>query len=495
VTGSTGAIVPAETYSYERRNLYLVQNRLAALREFVESRDATVANSSVLLLAGEAGTGKTHMFCDIAQRRARAGAPTLLFLAEQFVPGEPWKQMLDTLGLVCDRDQFLGALEAVAEAHGTRSLILIDGLNEEHGQQIWPKYLAGMINELKRHPRIGLAISVRTSYESSVISGQLKTEGRVTRFVHSGFEGTEDEAVDRYFAHYGITMPSFPILDPEFSNPLFLRVLCEGVQNSGLSRIPEGLTGFTAVFQFFLDSVHAKLARPNLLDFDEQRPVVAQAIERVVTAMLASETDWLERDSASQLIEAVLPRGGFDRSLFRRLLDEGVLTEELLGFRGKGISSRRYTSIRVVRFQYQRFADHLIARHLFEPHLREGTPEAAFDQGRHFGRILADPVACRRNQGVVEALALLVPERTGMELPALVPRCSSFSEIKAAVSGSLVWRRADSISSDTWLYIEREILGDGNARRTFLRTLVLVAPDSSLGIRTTPNSCTGGCFR
>ena len=122
--------------------------------------------------------------------------------------------------------------------------------------------MPAILTELKRHPRIGLAISVRSSYERLVIPKATMT-GELVRFVHRGFEGHEDEGVDRYFGHYEIELPSFPILDPEFSNPLFLRVLCESISNRGLRRIPLGLRGFTDVFRFFLDSVNEKLARPT----------------------------------------------------------------------------------------------------------------------------------------------------------------------------------------------------------------------------------------
>jgi hypothetical protein len=470
-----------ERYSYECRQLRLVQYRLNDLKELVTSPVATVANTGALLLVGDAGTGKTHLFCEVARRRSQACAPTLLFLAEQFVPGEPWSQMVNILGLRCDRDELLGALGAIAEARGTRAMILIDALNEEQGWRVWPTHLPAMLTELRRHPTIGLAVSVRSSYERSVIPEQLRGNDEIVRFVHRGFEGREEDAVDRYFAHYGIEPPAFPMLDPEFSNPLFLRILCEGIQNSGLSRIPTGLRGFTAVFRFFLDSVNQKLAHPKYLDYDPHRHVVMKAVEVLIAAMIAREADWLPREFASEALEAVLQRAGFDKSLFRCLLDEGVLVEDLMwtrvtqemppGTRGASKSSQ------VVRFQYQRFADYLIVQHLLAPHLEVGKPQAAFEPGQRLARVLADPGSCRANQGLVEALAVILPETGGAELPSLVPHCASFGSVKEAVSASLVWRRATSVSAATWSYAEQTILLDKEARNMLLRGLVLVAID------------------
>jgi hypothetical protein len=419
------------------------------------------------------------MFCEIARRRAAASQPTVLFLAEQFVPGEPWSQMLNILGLHCDRDEFLGALDAIAEARGSRALVLIDALNEESGWEFWPKHLPGMLTEFRRHQMTALAVSVRSSYEELVISKATVTAGALVRFVHGGFQGREEESVDRYFAHYGIELPSFPILDPEFSNPLFLKVLCEGIQNKGLDQIPIGLRGFTDVFQFFMESVNQKLARPNYLDYDAQRGIVMSAVECLVRAMIAAGTDWLPRDAASQILEAVLPTtAGFNKSLFRQLLAEGVLIEEIVRV-GQETLLGQSTPTRVpsVGFQYQRFADYLIVQYLLDPHLKAGQPEAAFAVGQPLGRIVSDPQLCRRYQGRIEALAVLIPESTGRELPAFVPESASSESFKNAVSASLIWRRATSISPATWIYIAEAVLPDTRARQSLLRTLVLVAPD------------------
>ena len=192
-----------------------------------------------------------------------------------------------------------------------------------------------------------------------------------------------------------------------------------------------------------------------------------QAVTGLVEAMVASETDYLPRDVAAGILERVLPRTGFDRSLLRRLLDEGVLTEKLISVRqdpAPGTRSPTIISVRAVRFQYQRFADYLIVQYLLTPHLDNRRPEGAFAAEERLGGILRDPQLCRRYQGMIEALAVLVPETTGRELPALVPVCGSFESVKHAVSGSLVWRRATSISPETWSYIEQAVLPDTSAR-------------------------------
>jgi len=39
-----------------------------------------LASGKVLLITGEAGTGKTHLLCDIAKERIHEGKPTILLM-------------------------------------------------------------------------------------------------------------------------------------------------------------------------------------------------------------------------------------------------------------------------------------------------------------------------------------------------------------------------------------------------------------------------------
>ena len=92
-----------------------------------------------------------------------------MLLGEKFTNAEPWGQILQSLGLGCTRDEFLGALDAAAQACGGRSLIFIDALNEGEGKTLWRKHLAVMIADIKRYSRVGLALCVRFTYETLLI--------------------------------------------------------------------------------------------------------------------------------------------------------------------------------------------------------------------------------------------------------------------------------------------------------------------------------------
>lgn len=222
---------------YERHLLSELSNRAAELGKLAKAPESRLANIPALLLVGKAGTGKSHLFCDVAKHRVESGLPTVLLLGENFSEEEPWSQIIRMLGLTCGRAEFLGALEAAAQATGTRALILIDALNEGEGKMLWRRHISGVLTALSRHPWIGLAVSVRSSYEGTVIPEGLSPE-KIIRVEHRGFADHEYEATATFFDFYGIKAPSVPLLNPEFQNPLFLKLFCKGLLTKACTRRP-----------------------------------------------------------------------------------------------------------------------------------------------------------------------------------------------------------------------------------------------------------------
>ena len=166
---------------------YCLYDILAELRnyDFSKSSEAKLSNQPFLLLTGEAGIGKTHLFCDVACKRIEADLPTILLLGQGFTTTEePWTQILQLLHLSSGTtvDEILGALEAVAQASNTKALILVDALNEGMGRVIWKNHLAAMLTTISHSPWISIGISVRTSYREVIIERdkrlwKLQTQG------------------------------------------------------------------------------------------------------------------------------------------------------------------------------------------------------------------------------------------------------------------------------------------------------------------------------
>lgn len=457
--------------------LYRLDSEMDELRRFVQGPTARLFNQPFLLLHGSAGKGKTHLLCDVGAVRLKRHEPTIVLLGEKFTNAEPWSQILQFLGLTCTRDEFLGALEAAAQARGGRALIFIDALNEGEGKTLWRKYLAGLLSDIEKFPRVGLAVSVRSSYESLVIPAGAKN--RLECVEHHGFSGYEYKATRAFFAHYGIALPAVPLLHPEWSDPLFLRLFCQGLKNAGMTSLPEGWHGITQIFNFFLDSINARLAWPEHLDFDPARPLVREAALRLAKAMSEQGRQWLPRNEAQCLVNALLPRDGYEKTLFRHLLTEGVLTEERYpisdGSTDDGAGETTTTWEMGVRFGFERFFDHLHARYLLDSGFEATRPTAIFAPDGAIGALFTEKYHLWQYGGLLEALAVQVPERCGQELPFLFSAWVGEERMIEAFVDALLWRTPSSITEETRHYINEYVIRDDQGDQKLLDVFFTLA--------------------
>jgi len=431
---STYSINP---YQDRQRRLLALQSELRDLNESLDNAERLSSNS-LLVLTGKAGTGKTHLLCDIACKRIKEGYPTVLLMGQRFVnENEPWTQTLQQLDLSSlSAEEFVGALEAAAQAAGCRALLLIDALNEGSGRRIWPSHLAAFLARLECSPWIGIALSVRSSYEQLIVPKEVFE--RAARVKHHGFEDYEYEATRTFFAHYGLELPSTPLLAPEFHNPLFLKTLCRGLKESGKRRLPRGFHGITATFELFLGAVNNKLA-PEI-SFNSRIPLVRQALDAFVRALIDTGESCLPLVKAEKIINELLPGRDFDHSLYHGLVSEGVLLEEVAWLQD---THPEY----VVLIAYERFADHLVASSLLDAHMDAQSPEAAFIEGAPLG-FLCDPQQ-RITSGLLEAFCIQVPELTGKELTEIAPEVEGRWDISEAFRQSLIWRDPQAFSNST----------------------------------------------
>jgi len=412
-----------------------------------------VAGKNLMILTGDAGTGKTHLLCDVARQRVFNNQPTILLMGQQFISNDPpWTQAFQQLDLSgMSAEDFIGAFESAAQAADCRALIIIDAINEGAGRLIWPSHLAAFLAYLERSPWIGVVLSVRSSYEEIIIPEEIRT--RATPLTHHGFAEHEYDAMRTFFVHYGIELPSTPLLAPEFCNPLFLKILCRGLQAKGEHRLPRGFHGISAVFELYIHAVNERLA--DLLEYNPKISLVLQALEIFTDELIKSGETWLPIAKADKLVNDLLPGRKFEHSLYRGLVSEGMLMEEILKHHDSAVAED------VVFIGYERFADHLIAKKLLDIHLTTTDPASAIVSGDRLP-FLSDEKQYV-SPGLLEALCIQVPERTGYELISLAPQIiAAHMSIGYAFRQSIVWRAEISFSKDTLEYMD---IIDGNDHR------------------------------
>ena len=445
-----------------RTRLRRVERRLQKTRSTLLDAVPLLSNS-MMILEGEAGTGKTHLLCGAAEHRRDAGMPTLLLMGQQFgLSGSPWPQLFDQLSLeTMHSDQFIGAIEAAAQTAGCRALILIDALNEGRGIEIWFDHLAAFVTRVTRSSWISVLVSVRSTYLDSLIPAEVLK--KAVHLEHQGFVGNESEAIQIYFRHYGLELPSGPVLMPEFRRPLFLKTICEGLRDTGQKRMPRGFHGISAIFDLYLDAMNRRVARRT--DHDPEDNLIWQALERLAKQMHESRQHALNRRDARQLVDELLPGKRFYESLFQAMIAEGVLLQETNG----SASHQREERILIT---YERFSDHVIAKHLLDTQFDDENPPAAFSESGALAFVRTGDWWL----GPVEALCVQLPERYGLELFGLVPQALDNPSSVRVFLESLVWRATGAFSEDTHHVLNALTEGPkGISTHEYFDTLLTVA--------------------
>ncbi len=435
--GQNRSIYLDNPYRRWLHRIYSLQSELCDVRTRL-SEAYRVANSHLMVLKGEAGTGKTHLLCDVARTRIESGAPTLLLMGQRFLSLEdPWTQALQHLDMGdATVEIFVGSLESAAQAANCRALVVVDALNEGRGREIWPAHLSPFLARLEKSPWIGVVLSVRSTYEEAVISQDVR-DGAVT-VTHQGFEGEEYDAVRTFFSYYDLEFPSTPILQPEFRNPLFLKIICEGLRAKGEPRLPRGIHGITSVFDLYLDAINESLAES--LDYNPRDNLVRRALDKIAERLVETGGRWLARTQAEEVVNELLLGRDYSRSLYQGLVIEGVLTEDI-DWRATDPSDE------VTFISYDRFMDHVLADLLLHSHLDRSNPGVAFAEDGGLAFLCEDERYALG--GLLEAMCIQVPEQTGNELVRLAPKLIDSPYIGEAFLQSIVWRKLDAFSEDT----------------------------------------------
>lgn len=429
-----------ENVSYFARRL---DRELGSAIAFFQSRQMAAANSPRLLVDGDAGMGKSHLLADIAEARLEQGWPTVLLLGQHVSGGNPWDAFLSDLDLRSHSvDDVLGALDAAGQAAGARSLLLVDAINEGGGRRVWRDHVAGFLATVAQFPHVAVALTCRTTYVKGIFTEGVSTS--LVRVTHRGFEGHESKAAAIYLDQFGIARPNTPLLSPEFSNPLFLRTCCEALNRQGKTSFPRGVRGVKNIFELYVASLDAVLE--DRIDVDPTDGIGGAALRRLADAMSKNSRAVVPRDEAKRLLSELYPSSRFSESLLHHLVAEGALATDL-----EYPAEPDGEPHEIVRFTFERFSDHFITEHLLETYVNDNI-EAAVEPDAPLCRLLTNPHNWHL-RGVVEALAVQIPERYGRELIALLDGKRIPFDLETGFLESIIWRDPSACNNETveWL--------------------------------------------
>lgn len=394
-------------------------------------------NDPILILEGEAGVGKSHLLADVVKRREKEQQFSLFFLGQKFITDEePFSQMMKMLYYTGSSEELLEMLEAKAETTGHRIIIFIDAINEGHGLTIWQNNIRSFIDKIRQYPWIGLVLSIRTSYSPLILPWNEFGYNFCVWARHYGFGNNTQKAIRLYFKEYDILYPSIPLLNSEFKNPLFLYLFCEGMKKNGYRKMPDGIRGITSIIKLFFDGVENSLRKTK--QYPSSIKVVEKAVRKFIEYTTQERCHEIPFDKAAEIFSDIYPRTFTEGELVECLISEGVFS--------KNVFLKSYDNYEeCIYFTYERFENILQAEYLItELQLDSKALEEYVQEMKNPYRI----------GGLLEALAILLPERKNVELYEVLPNFSRSKVVVDAVLYSLIWRENKTISSHLDTYFE-----------------------------------------
>ncbi|MDT3408421.1 UNVERIFIED_CONTAM: hypothetical protein QE387_002738 [Pseudacidovorax intermedius] len=425
--------------------------------------DAELADVPYLLIEGKAGIGKSHLVADIIKQGFDENQFSILLLGQHFYTGNVWTQIKNLLDIKDSKEEFLGAINSKAESINSRIIIYIDAINEGEGKEIWQDQLNGLLEDIKAFPNIGIVLTIRSTYKDIVLPDNFLD--KVAHFEHRGFDNLYN-ATKVFFEHYNIQEPPIPILNPEFNNPLFLKLFCKGLSDNGLKTIPQNYDNLNTIFDYLIDAVNKSLSKKfgyNHKDFN----LVNEAIELIVSEMIKHPSFQISRKDANVLFKENFKNDvSNSRNILIELINENILNENAI----YNPKTEKYDK-EIVYFSYERLGDYLIAKTLLLEDLKIIEQKKTITSDCKIHEYIKDENAIMRNQSVIEAFSIIIPEKTNFELYELLEN-NNIYDIGEAFLDSLIWRNKDTINEKINNYIDKYILTINGLKNKFLEILI-----------------------
>lgn len=430
-------------FNADESRLSEISRELYSFKDNYDNLKIKLANQPYLIINGEAGCGKSHLLGDMAQSRIAHGLPTMFFLGTDFAEGTYESTIISKIGFSGTFPELLSSFNQIGGQVGSRALIMIDALNEGAQASLWKTRLSGLVKKLEEYPAVGLVVSVRDTYFEDVIPDNAEISCHATIIEHKGFKGLEYEAVKQFCLAYGLHLPNVPVLTPEFCNPLFLKIVCDTLEATGEKDFPKGFNGVTSLFdQYF--SVLDKQFEEKKLEY-KYRDVVSTSVRLLAIPIFEASYNLLKKQDADSLLQCHFPSCP---TLLADLIDNNVLLKTKFQY-----SEEKEDC---VVFSYQRISDYIIAGEIVKQYQGWDSFVNNIGTDKALRSIIIDGYWIYK--GILEALAILIPEKYGHEIIDIVkyiPKkdlnrhynsCLDF--ISEAQIASLNWRSIESINKD-----------------------------------------------
>lgn len=421
-----------------------------------------------LLIQGRAGIGKSHLLAHITKKLREENHITYLILGQFFNKNEnPWKQILSNLDIESSINNFLWAIDSKSKELNKRAFIIIDALNEGEGKMLWENYFQSFINWIKKYPNIAFIFSIRTPFEDIILPKGAIEENKINTYKHRGFSEEGYEPIRSFCDYYGLELPTFPILNTEYENPLFLKLACEYYRDK--SKTFEQTLNIAELFNNIIETVNIRLSKPKKFDFDKNLNVVNEVIKKIIELISQSDYRELRYKEAYRIINGVakeyVQRSG---KFLEALIDENILSK-----------SKNFNDETIIYFSYERMGDYFLSDYLLSNYNQFSTREEKTEliekikKDKKISKYFRAESNLSFNQGLIEELSIKLADEYDIELFEVFAYYEKNRNIIESFINSLVWRSKSSINDITKDFINENVLPYKYYREAFLDVMLM----------------------
>ena len=274
-----------------RENRNKVLYKWDQYQEVIERITKALTNSwveciykQVMLVSGPGGIGKSHLLGNIVDERVKHNNPTIFILGSFLSEGhDPWSQILERLDLKCKKEAFFNGLNEYSEKTGERIQIVIDAINESKGGlNYWANNIYDFTNAIKKYPNLGLILSIRTTNYNGAFDEYLSDTSHANYEV-TGFTNNLTQACEYMFDSFGLTTPTWAVVDVMFKNPLWLRMYCT---SHAMLNIDSTRENHWQIVERYIEGFNELLARK--LEYNKERNLLQKALFAIAGSMIDS---------------------------------------------------------------------------------------------------------------------------------------------------------------------------------------------------------------
>ncbi|EAG5905227.1 AAA family ATPase [Listeria monocytogenes] len=444
-----------------RSFFYGVRMAVSDCLVFLRNSAYELVYSPYLFIYGEAGIGKSHLLADTAKNKVEENHDIMLFLGQHFSDSQdPWKQIIEGLSINASTDQFLADLEKRAIKKQKRACIMIDALNEGEGRNLWYNHFQRFFDKLKKYPNISFVFSVRSNFVKEVLPADFVKNNDITEKEHFGFSEQEDRAIKGFCKYYNLDEPLFPIMNAEYSNPLFLKMTCQLLMRENARKFSLYGRNIGEIFAGFIKNINKELSKRNRLNYDEEINIVQEILDGLLQLMHETEYQLISYTDAHRITTEIASKNSIQSStlFLKELISEGLLTK-----------TETYKKEQKIYFCYERLSDYYMAEYLYEHYFKYIQPNEDISKHDQLRKYFSDEGTLNFNSGIVSALSIILPEKNCGELFEFIKINEENFTIIEGFLDSLVWRLPSSINDTTENYIKKIVFKYEDTANSFYR--------------------------